>query len=133
MTSFAGGIPDPALFNIALFQNSCHHAFGDPQITREALQYSTSEGHAPLRQWLAEHMIGLGVPATADNVLITTGSQQALDLIGKLLIDPGSTALTARTSYLGVLQAFAAYQASLAALDIPQPGVNARVIPYRRL
>jgi len=121
MISFAGGIPDPALFNLALFQTACHQAFGGPQIGREALQYSTTEGHAPLRQWLAEHMNGVGVPATPDNILITTGSQQALDLIGKLLIDAGSTVLTARPTYLGALQPFSAYQASFATLDAPQP------------
>ncbi|MGK2228265.1 MAG: DNA-binding transcriptional MocR family regulator, partial [Devosia sp.] len=52
MISFAGGIPDPALFNLAAFQAACHEAFGGPQVAREALQYSTTEGYAPLHQWL---------------------------------------------------------------------------------
>ena len=131
MISFAGGIPDPALFNIGLFQSACHHAFGGPQIAREALQYSTTEGYAPLRQFLADHMRTLGVPARADNILITTGSQQALDLIGKLLIDPGSTVLTARPTYLGALQAFAAYEARFASLETPQPiGADAPRLLY---
>ncbi|MCZ4347081.1 PLP-dependent aminotransferase family protein [Devosia neptuniae] len=121
MISFAGGIPDPALFNLAAFQAACHEAFGGPQVAREALQYSTTEGYAPLRQWLASHMQSQGVPATADNILITTGSQQALDLIGKLLIDPGSAVVTARPTYLGAVQAFSAYQARFAALDTPHP------------
>jgi DNA-binding transcriptional MocR family regulator len=120
MISFAGGIPDPALFNVGLFQAACHEAFGGPQVAREALQYSTTEGYLPLRQWIASHMQSLGVPAGADNVLITTGSQQALDLIGKLLIDPGSTVLTARPTYLGALQSFSAYQPRFAQLDAPQ-------------
>jgi DNA-binding transcriptional MocR family regulator len=121
MISFAGGIPDPALFNLAAFQAACHEAFGGPQVAREALQYSTTEGYAPLRQWLASHMQSQGVPATADNILITTGSQQALDLIGKLLIDPGSAVVTARPTYLGAVQAFSAYQPRFAALDTPHP------------
>lgn len=120
MISFAGGIPDPALFNLGLFQAACHEAFGGPQVAREALQYSTTEGYLPLRQWIASHMQSLGVPVGADNVLVTTGSQQALDLIGKLLIDPGSTVLTARPTYLGALQSFSAYQPRLAQLDAPQ-------------
>ncbi|MBU1304694.1 MAG: PLP-dependent aminotransferase family protein [Alphaproteobacteria bacterium] len=119
MISFAGGIPDPALFNVGLFQAACHEAFGGPQVAREALQYSTTEGYLPLRQWIASHMQSLGVPAGADNVLITTGSQQALDLIGKLLIDPGSTVLTARPTYLGALQSFSAYQPRFAQFDAP--------------
>ncbi|MGK2229256.1 MAG: DNA-binding transcriptional MocR family regulator [Devosia sp.] len=114
-------MPDPALFNLAAFQAACHEAFGGPQVAREALQYSTTEGYAPLRQWLASHMQSQGVPATADNILITTGSQQALDLIGKLLIDPGSAVVTARPTYLGAVQAFSAYQARFAALDTPHP------------
>ncbi|WP_193335047.1 aminotransferase-like domain-containing protein [Devosia beringensis] len=131
MISFAGGIPDPALFNIGLFQRACLHAFGGPQIAREALQYSTTEGYAPLRQFLAAHMQALGVPARADNILVTTGSQQALDLIGKLLIDPGSTVLTARPTYLGALQAFAAYEARFASLDTPRPvGADAPRLLY---
>lgn len=121
MISFAGGIPDPALFNLGHFQNACHHAFGGPSIAREALQYSTTEGYAPLRQWLAAHMAGLGVAAGPDNILITTGSQQAIDLIGKLLIDPGSTVLTTNPTYLGALQCFSAYQPRFASLDTPLP------------
>ncbi len=131
MISFAGGIPDPALFNVALFQKACHHAFGGPQIAREALQYSATEGYAPLRGFLAAHMQTLGVPARPANILVTTGSQQALDLIGKLLIDPDSTVLTARPTYLGALQAFAAYQARFASLDAPQPvGSDAPRLAY---
>ncbi|WP_224703177.1 aminotransferase-like domain-containing protein [Devosia aquimaris] len=120
MISFAGGIPDPALFNLGLFQAACHEAFGGPQVAREALQYSTTEGYLPLRQWIATHMQSLGVPASPDNVLVTTGSQQALDLIGKLLIDPGSTVLTTRPTYLGALQSFSAFEPGFADIDAPQ-------------
>ena len=121
MISFAGGIPDPGLFNVALFQDAWRHAFGGPSIAREALQYSTTEGYAPLRQWLAEHMTRLGVPAGPDNILVTTGSQQALDLIGKLLLDKGSTVVTARPTYLGALQAFSAFEPHFSSIEAPQP------------
>ena len=121
MISFAGGIPDPGLFNVALFQDAWRHAFGGPSIAREALQYSTTEGYAPLRQWLAEHMTRLGVPAGPDNILVTTGSQQALDLIGKLLLDKGSTVVTARPTYLGALQAISAFEPHFSSIEAPQP------------
>ena len=86
MTSFAGGIPDPALFNVGLFQDAWRHVFGGPSIAREALQYSTTEGYLPLRQWIAARMAGMGVACGPDNILITGGSQQGLDLIGKLML-----------------------------------------------
>jgi DNA-binding transcriptional MocR family regulator len=121
MISFAGGIPDPALFSVALFQDAWREAFSGPSIAREALQYSTTEGYPPLRQWLAEHMTKMGVPAEADNILITSGSQQGLDLIGKLLLDKGSTVATHRPTYLGALQAFSAFEPSFSSIDAPQP------------
>lgn len=121
MISFAGGIPDPALFNVGLFQEAWRHVFGGPSIAREALQYSATEGYLPLRQWIADHMARLGVPAVPDNILVTGGSQQALDLIGKLLLDTGSGVVTTRPTYLGALQSFSAYGPSFVALDGPHP------------
>ncbi len=131
MISFAGGIPDPALFNVALFQDAWREAFSGPSIAREALQYSTTEGYLPLRQWLAIHMAGLGIPAGPDNILVTTGSQQALDLIGKLLLDKGSTVISARPTYLGALQSFSACEPVFAPLDAPHPtGADAPRLAY---
>ena len=131
MISFAGGIPDPALFNVALFQDAWREAFSGPSIAREALQYSTTEGYLPLRQWLATHMAGLRIPAGPDNVLVTTGSQQALDLIGKLLLDKGSTVISARPTYLGALQSFSACEPVFAPLDAPHPtGADAPRLAY---
>jgi len=121
MISFAGGIPDPALFNVGLFQAAWREVFAGPSVAREALQYSTTEGYLPLRQWIADHMAARGVPAGPDNVLVTTGSQQGLDLIGKLLLDPGSGVVTARPTYLGALQSFSAYEPQFSGLDAPQP------------
>jgi DNA-binding transcriptional MocR family regulator len=121
MISFAGGIPDPNLLGVGLFQEAWRQVFAGPSIAREALQYSTTEGYLPLRQWVAEHMRRRGVPATPDNVLITSGSQQALDLIGKLLLDPGSTVLTANQTYLGALQSFSACEPQFSDLETPQP------------
>lgn len=117
MISFAGGIPDPALFNVGMFQDAYRDAFAGPSIAREALQYSTTEGYLPLRQWIADRMGQSGVKAGADNILITSGSQQALDLIGKLLLDAGDTVVTARPTYLGALQSLSAFEPTFAPLD----------------
>ena len=107
--SFAGGIPDPALFPTDAFQGALASALS-PENSSAALQYSVSEGYGPLRDWIADEMGRLGVPCTRDNVLITSGSQQALDYLGKLLLSPGDTALVTWPTYLGALGAFNAYE-----------------------
>src|SRR5258705_9657028 len=76
----------------------------------EALQYAASEGFGPLRDWVAEQLRAQGMKADASQVLITTGSQQGLDLAGKVLIDPGSTVAVEAPTYLGALQAFTPYE-----------------------
>src|SRR5688500_11440029 len=90
--SFAGGIPDPALFPDEDFKAAYADIFGGPAVSA-ALQYSVSEGYLPLRQWLAGRMAAIGIPCEAENILITSGSQQALDYLGKLFLSPNDTAL----------------------------------------
>ncbi|WP_439154014.1 PLP-dependent aminotransferase family protein [Yoonia sp.] len=107
--SFAGGIPDPRLFPDTAFQDAYSAIFSDGA-GAEALQYSVSEGYTPLRDWIAGEMGRLGVPCTRDNILITSGSQQALDYLGKLMLSPGDTALVGWPTYLGALGAFNAYE-----------------------
>lgn len=107
--SFAGGIPDPALFPADAFKAAISDALS-PGKSDSALQYSVSEGYAPLRDWIVEQMAQLGVPCTRDNVLITSGSQQALDYLGKLMLSPGDRALVTWPTYLGALGAFNAYE-----------------------
>jgi len=108
--SFAGGIPNPALFPTATIADAYAAILSDPATAGPALQYSTSEGYRPLRRWIADHMAELGVPCSPDHILITHGSQQALDFLGKLFLSPGDTALVTYPTYLGALQAFSAYQ-----------------------
>jgi DNA-binding transcriptional MocR family regulator len=108
--SFAGGIPDPALFPIEAAADAYRDAFADAAKAKPALQYSVSEGYAPLRLWIARRMAEQGVPATPENIVITAGSQQGLDFLGKLLISPDDTVLTTVPTYLGALQAFSAYE-----------------------
>jgi DNA-binding transcriptional MocR family regulator len=108
--SFAGGIPDPSLFPTKPASQATSEILGDPARAGQAMQYSVSEGYAPLRQWIAAHMGRLGVACTADHILITNGSQQGLDFLAKLLISPGDTALVTAPTYLGALQAFNPYE-----------------------
>ncbi len=107
--SFAGGIPDPALFPTEAFQAALADALS-PTKQATALQYSVSEGYGPLRDWIVGQMESIGIPCTRDNVLITSGSQQALDYLGKLMLSPGDTALLGWPTYLGALGAFNAYE-----------------------
>jgi DNA-binding transcriptional MocR family regulator len=104
IVSFAGGIPDPALFPVAEAKAAYGAVLGS---TSDGLQYSVSEGYLPLRAWIARHMGTLGVPCDADNIVITCGSQQGLEFLGRLLLSPGDTALVTAPTYLGALQAFA--------------------------
>ncbi len=108
--SFAGGIPDPALFPVAAIREAQDAILSDPKTAAQALQYSISEGYVPLRQWIIDFMAKNGVPCTLDNVLITCGSQQGLDFLAKMLLTPGDTALVEAPTYLGALQAFNAYE-----------------------
>lgn len=120
--SFAGGIPDPALFPREAIAEAHARILGDPKRGALALQYSASEGYGPLREWIAGHMASLGVACAADHILITSGAQQALDFIGKLFVSPGDAVLVARPTYLGALQALSAYEPVFA--DLPRRGDN---------
>ena len=108
IVSFAGGIPDPALFPVREAQAAYTAVLGDAALAGSALQYSVSEGYLPLRQWIVRHMGSLGVACDEDNVVVTSGSQQALEFLGRLLLSPGDTALVMAPTYLGALQAFSA-------------------------
>ena len=108
--SFAGGIPDPALFPVAEARAAYAAVLADTAMAGSGLQYSVSEGYLPLRQWIVRHMGDLGVACDVDNVVVTSGSQQALDFLGRLLLSPGDTALVTAPTYLGALQAFSAYE-----------------------
>ena len=100
--SLAGGLPSPKTFPIEAFAAASERVLRDDGPA--ALQYAASEGHAPLREWVAAQLPWAVSP---DQVLITTGSQQGLDLVGKVRIDAGSKVLVETPTYLGALQAFA--------------------------
>ncbi len=113
--SLAGGLPSADTFPVAAMQEATARVLREQP--REALQYAASEGYAPLRAWVAAELSSQGLRCDADQVLITTGSQQGLDLVGKVLIDPGSSVAVESPTYLGALQAFAPYEAEF--LSVP--------------
>jgi len=120
MISLAGGSPAPELFPIREFQEACRYVLehDGPQ----SLQYAVTEGYPPLRQFLVSKMCKYGVPAEEDNILIVNGSQQALDLLGKVFINPGDTVLTDQPTYLGALQAWSAYEARFVTVPLDDEG-----------
>jgi 2-aminoadipate transaminase len=120
--SFAGGLPAPEVFPVARFQEACHHVLQRQSAT--ALQYGPTEGYRPLRELIVEHMARYGILASVDNVLITSGSQQALDLIAKLLINRGDRILVESPTYIGALQAFDLMGAEYVTVPIDDDGLQ---------
>ena len=118
--SLAGGLPSPDTFPIEAMREATARVLSEAP--REALQYAGSEGFAPLREWVAEHMAERGVNVDASQVLITTGSQQGLDLVGKVLIDAGSAIAVEAPTYLGALQAFAPYEPEVVTVPCDEHG-----------
>ncbi len=120
--SFAGGLPAPEVFPVARFQEACHACLQTQAAA--ALQYGPTEGYRPLREFIVAHMARYGILATVDNVLITSGSQQALDLIAKLLINRGDRILVESPTYLGALQAFDLMGAEYVTVPIDDHGLQ---------
>ena len=120
--SFAGGLPAPEVFPTKRFEEACHRVLETNGPA--ALQYGPTEGYEPLRQMLAHNMSRYGIRANVENVLITSGSQQALDLIGKLLINSGDRVLVEAPTYLGALQAFNVYGAEYVSVPIDERGLR---------
>jgi len=113
--SLAGGLPAAEGFPVQAMAEACARVLRDNP--REALQYAASEGFGPLRDWVAAEVNGLGLQVDASQVLITTGSQQGLDLVGKVLVDPGCTVAVESPTYLGALQAFNPYEPDFVAIE----------------
>ena len=127
--SLAGGMPAPELFPLKEVEEACIRVLRNRG--SDALQYSTTEGYSPLRELIVEKMSRYGILATLDNVLITSGSQQALDLVGKVLLDPGDVIIVEAPTYVGAIQAFTAYQASYASVPLDDEGMVVDVLEQR--
>lgn len=106
--SFAGGLPAPELFPVEEMKKVTLKVLEDEG--RQALQYSTTEGYLPLREKIAARMAKFGIQATAEDILITSGSQQGLDFSGKIFLNPGDVVICESPSYLGAINAFKAYE-----------------------
>jgi 2-aminoadipate transaminase len=121
--SFAGGLPSPKTFPIAEMREASERVL--TQDGQAALQYAASEGYGPLREWVAHDLLKQGMNVSPDQVLITTGSQQGLDLVAKILIDAGSRILVETPTYLGALQAFTPMEPVAVGVDSDEHGVDA--------
>ena len=119
--SFAGGLPAPAGFPVEVVRAAFNQVLIDSP--NSALQYGPSEGYAPLRAWVAEDLNRKGAQVTPDNILIVSGSQQALDLLGKVLIDKDSKVLVETPTYLGALQSFSLYQPTYVSVPSDEGGL----------
>ena len=121
LISFAGGLPASEVFPVEAFAEASQRVLAE--YGSDALQYNTTEGYRPLREWIVEKMAQYRIEAASENVLLTSGSQQALDLIGKVLLNAGDKILTERPTYLGALQAWRAYQAEYVTVPIDNDGL----------
>jgi 2-aminoadipate transaminase len=120
--SFAGGLPAPEAFPVRDFRDAClwvleHHP-------ERALQYGTTEGYPPLKDYLIEAMSKYNLPAVQGNLLFTNGSQQALDLVGRAFIDAGDKIITGRPTYLGAIQAWNAYEPEYVTVRLDENGMR---------
>lgn len=121
LISFAGGLPAPEMFPVAKFQEACNIVLRESGA--QALQYGATEGYRPLREMIARHTARYGIEITPDNVMITSGSQQALDFIGRLFINRGDYVVVENPTYLGALQAWNAYGAQYVSVPSDEHGM----------
>ncbi|MEX5747036.1 PLP-dependent aminotransferase family protein [Massilia sp. X63] len=119
--SFAGGLPSPATFPVERMKEAYDKVLSENG--KVALQYGPTDGYGPLREWIANSLSTEGSRILPEQILMTSGSQQALDLLGKVLIDEGSRVLVETPSYLGALQAFSVYRPEFASVDTDEHGL----------
>src|SRR5450432_736517 len=124
--SFAGGIPANEALPAREVAEACERIFTNNPT--QALQYGPTEGYEPLREWIAAMYRARGVPATVDNILITTGSQQALDLIALTLINEGDTVVTESPTYVGALQAWRPYGPTFVGVPMDEYGLEVELL-----
>jgi 2-aminoadipate transaminase len=121
--SFAGGFPDPALFDIEGIREATSMALAG-NAAQAVLQYGPTEGWQPLREAIAVHMAGKGITVQPDGLITTTGSQQALDLLGKTMIGEGDKVIVEGPTFLATIQCFKLYGADLISAPIDAHGVR---------
>jgi 2-aminoadipate transaminase len=119
--SFAGGLPAPEVFPVEEFKQACIYVLDN--FGPQSLQYSPTEGYRPLREMIARHTGRYSVKVTAENIVITSGSQQALDFIGRVFINQGDHVIVESPTYLGALQAWNAYGAQYISVPSDENGM----------
>ena len=120
--SFAGGLPNPSSFPVDAIKQAAVKVL--EKDGENVLQYAPSDGYLPLRKYIAGRYQNKGIQISEDEILITNGSQQGLDLLGKIFIDAGDSVLVERPSYLGAIQAFSAYQPNYHSIELLDDGVD---------
>ncbi len=124
--SFAGGLPHPDSFPVAAVARAAERVFAESGA--DALQYSTTEGYEPLRRWIAARYVAQGIAADPDDILITTGSQQALDLVGRALLNRGDAVVMERPGYLGAIQCFSLFGVRFFPVTLRESGVDTEML-----
>jgi 2-aminoadipate transaminase len=119
--SFAGGLPAPDVFPVEEFKHACTVVLDN--FGAQALQYGATDGYVPLREMIAANTQKMGINVDIENILITSGSQQALDLVGKIFINPGDRIVVESPTYLGALQAWYAYGAEFISVPCDEYGM----------
>jgi 2-aminoadipate transaminase len=120
--SFAGGLPAPELFPVEAIAQA--HAEVCANEGPAAMQYSTTEGFGPLREWICAHLAERGLQITTEQVLITAGSQQGIDLAARVMLDPGDVVVVENPSYLAALQNFGGYEARIEVVGSDDEGMR---------
>lgn len=120
--SFAGGLPAPEFFPVEALARAHADVFAEEGAA--AMQYSMTEGHVPLRDWIAGRLRGRGIRADSSDVIITSGSQQGIDLVGKIFIEPGDSVVVENPSYLAALQVFNGYEARFIGIESDDLGMR---------
>ncbi len=124
--SFGGGMPAPEIFPVEEFKEACIRVLENSG--RVALQYGSTDGYMPLREMIARHTQRYGLDISEQNILITSGSQQALDLLGKIFINRGDRILVESPTYLGALQAWNAYGAEYVPVASDENGMKTEAL-----
>jgi 2-aminoadipate transaminase len=120
--SFAGGLPNPALFPVGQLKDAASAVFD--RFGGDALQYAGTQGYEPLRETISRRYKTRGLDVPVESILITTGSQQGLDLLGKVLINPGDDLIIEEPGYLGAIQAFSLYQPRFNTVPVGENGMD---------
>lgn len=119
--SFAGGLPNPNFFPVDDIMQATNKVLASQG--EKVLQYSTTEGYGPLREFIAKRYYS-NCDVTADNIVITNGSQQALDLIAKVFLNAGDDIMLERPGYLGAIQSFSMYEPNFVTVEMQEDGIN---------